>query len=119
MSLDNIEHGTLRKQFDDPRIHFALVCASISCPRLRNEAFTADKLDAQLDDQGSDFLNNPAKNKLAKDKAQLSRYFDWYKGDWNDNGQSVVKWVNRYANTKIDANTKISYLDYNWNLNEQ
>lgn len=119
MSLDNIEHGTLRKQFDDPRIHFALVCASISCPRLRNEAFTADKLDAQLDDQGSDFLNNPAKNKLAKDKAQLSRYFDWYKGDWNDNGQSVVKWVNRYANTKIDANTKVSYLDYNWNLNEQ
>lgn len=119
MSLDNIEHGTLRKKYDDPRIHFALVCASISCPRLRNEAYTASKLDAQLDDQGKDFLNNPAKNKITKEAAQLSKYFDWYKGDWNDNGQSVVKWVDKYSDTKITDNTKISYLDYNWKLNEQ
>ncbi|WP_040585705.1 DUF547 domain-containing protein [Spirosoma luteum] len=119
MSLDNIEHGTLRKKYNDPRIHFALVCASISCPRLRNEAFTADKLDAQLNDQGSDFLNNPAKNKISKDAAKLSKYFDWYKGDFKDGGQSVVKWVNKYSTTKITDNTKIDYLDYNWNLNEQ
>lgn len=119
MSLDNIEHGTLRKKYDDPRIHFALVCASISCPRLRNEAYMAAKLDSQLDDQGRDFLNNPAKNKITKDEAMLSNYFNWYKGDWNNNGQSVVKWVNKYSTTKISDNTKISYLDYNWNLNEQ
>lgn len=119
MSLDNIEHGTLRKKFDDPRIHFALVCASISCPRLRNEAYTAAKLDAQLDDQGRDFLNNPAKNKISKDEAQLSNYFNWYKGDWNDNGQSVEKWVNKYSTTKITDKTKIDFLPYNWNLNEQ
>ena len=118
-SLDNIEHGTLRKKFDDPRIHFALVCASISCPRLRNEAFTAGKLDAQLDDQGSDFLNNPAKNSVSKDKATLSKYFDWYKGDWNKNDKTVVEWVNKYSKTKLDKDTKISFLDYNWNLNEQ
>ena len=119
MSLDNIEHGTLRKKFEDPRIHFALVCASISCPRLRNEAYMPDKLDAQLDDQGKDFLNNPAKNKIAKDKAELSKYFDWYKGDFKENGQSVVKWVNKYSTTDITEKTKIDYLDYNWNLNEQ
>ncbi|QKG58822.1 DUF547 domain-containing protein [Hymenobacter sp. BRD128] len=119
MSLDNIEHGILRKKFDDPRIHFTLVCASISCPRLRNEAYTAAQLEKQLDDQGHDFLNNPAKNKISKPDAQLSKYFDWYKGDWEKNGQSVVKWVNRYSATKIDANTKITYLDYNWNLNKQ
>jgi hypothetical protein len=119
MSLDNIEHGILRKKFDDPRIHFSLVCASMSCPRLRNEAYTADKLNAQLEDQGHDFLNNPAKNKIGKSEAQLSKYFDWYKGDWEKNGQTVVKWVNRYSNTKIDGNTKISYLDYNWSLNKQ
>lgn len=118
-SLDNIEHGTLRKKYDDPRIHFALVCASISCPRLRNEAFTAAKLESQLDDQGRDFLNNTTKNKVAKDAAQLSNYFNWYKGDWTDNGQSVEKWVNKYSTTKITSGTKISYLDYNWNLNEQ
>ena len=119
MSLDNIEHGILRKKFDDPRIHFALVCASISCPRLRNEAYTPAQLEKQLDDQGHDFLNNPAKNKITKANAQLSKYFDWYKGDWEKNGQSVVQWVNRYAATKIDAGTKVSYLDYNWSLNKQ
>lgn len=119
MSLDNIEHGILRKKFNDPRIHFTLVCASISCPRLRNEAYTADKLDAQMDDQGRDFLNNPSKNKIGKDEAQLSNYFNWYKGDWTKNGQSVVKWVNKYSNTKISDKTDIEYLDYNWNLNEQ
>ncbi len=119
MSLDEIEHGTLRKKFNDPRIHFALVCASVSCPSLRNEAYTAAKLDKQLDDQGENFVSNPAKNKVSKSSAQLSKYFDWYKGDWNQNGQSVVKWVNKYSKTKLDANAKIDFLDYNWNLNEQ
>lgn len=119
MSLDNIEHGTLRKKYNDPRIHFALVCASMSCPLLRNEAYTAAKLDSQLDDQGRDFLNNSAKNKISPASAQLSKYFDWYKGDWEKNGQSVEKWVNKYSTTKIDAKTKVSFLDYNWSLNEQ
>ncbi|GAB2950053.1 DUF547 domain-containing protein [Hymenobacter coalescens] len=119
MSLDDIEHGTLRKQYNDPRIHFALVCASISCPRLRNEAYTAVKLNQQLDDQGRDFLRNPAKNKVGKESAQLSKYFDWYKGDWNQNGQSVAKWVNRYSTTPMLPTAKITYLDYNWKLNEQ
>lgn len=119
MSLDNIEHGTLRKKYNDPRIHFALVCASISCPRLRNEAYTAAKLESQMDDQGRDFLNNPSKNKITKDEAKLSNYFNWYKGDWTENGQSVVKWVDKYSTTKITDDTRISYLDYNWNLNEQ
>jgi hypothetical protein len=119
MSLDNIEHGTLRKKFNEPRIHFALVCASISCPRLRNEAYTGEQLERQLDEQGRDFLNNPANNKIGKDGAKLSKYFDWYKGDWSENGQSVVKWVNKYSTTRIDQNTKIDFLDYNWNLNEQ
>ena len=119
MSLDNIEHGTLRKKYNDPRIHFALVCASMSCPRLRNEAYTAARLESQLDDQGRDFLNNPTKNKISAASAQLSKYFDWYKGDWEKNGQSVEKWVNKYSTTKIDAKAKVSYLDYNWSLNEQ
>ncbi|SDX64322.1 DUF547 domain-containing protein [Hymenobacter psychrophilus] len=119
MSLDDIEHGILRKKFDDPRIHFALVCASISCPPLRPEAYTAARLSAQLDAQGRAFLNDTGKNKLNAQSAQLSNYFNWYKDDWNKNGQSVVKWVNKYAKTNISDNTKIGYLDYNWNLNEQ
>ena len=119
MSLDNIEHGILRKKYHDPRIHFTLVCASISCPRLRNEAYTGGQLERQMEDQGRDFLNNPAKNRVARDESQLSKYFDWYKGDWTSNGQSVGGWVNRYSTVKVANNTKFAFLDYNWGLNEQ
>jgi len=117
--LNRIEHGTLRKKFSDRRIHFALVCAARSCPKLRNEAYTAAKLNAQLDDQGRDFLSNPAKNSIMSHKAGLSKYFDWYKGDWKDDNKSVEYWVNKYSKTKISKDTEISFLDYNWSLNEQ
>ena len=119
MSLDNIEHGTLRKKYNEPRIHFALVCAARSCPRLRNEAYEGDKLIAQLEDQGNDFLNNPDKNAITTKEARLSKYFDWYKSDWKENDKSVEYWVDRYSKVKINKDTKISFLDYNWALNEQ
>lgn len=116
--LNNIEHGILRKKFDDPRIHFALVCAAVSCPRLRNEAYTAILLDAQLEDAGRDFLADKSKNKVSSDKAELSKYFTWYQGDFTSNG-SLADFINKYSTTKINAKTRISYLDYNWSLNEQ
>jgi hypothetical protein len=116
--LNNIEHGILRKKFDDPRIHFALVCASISCPRLRNGAYTAATLNARLEEAGRGFLNDRSKNKVAADKAELSKYFSWYKGDFTKNG-SLPDYINKYSQIKINADTKISSLDYNWNLNEQ
>jgi hypothetical protein len=116
--LNNIEHGILRKKYDDPRIHFALVCAAISCPRLRNEAYTAAKLDAQLEAAGKDFLNDTAKNNIRADQADLSKYFTWYQGDFTKKG-SLVEFINKYSQIKIDNNTKINYLDYNWSLNEQ
>lgn len=116
--LNNIEHGILRKKFDDPRIHFALVCASISCPRLRNEAYTGAQLNAQLEDDGRNFLNDKSKNRISADKAELSKYFSWYKGDFTKNG-SLADFINKYSVTKINTSTKIGSLDYNWNLNEQ
>jgi hypothetical protein len=116
--LNNIEHGILRKKFDDPRIHFALVCASISCPRLRNEAYTAGQLNAQLEDAGKDFLNDKSKNRISANKADLSKYFSWYKGDFTKNG-SLADYINKYSVTKVNTNTKIGSLDYNWSLNEQ
>lgn len=119
MSLDNIEHGTLRKQFNDSRIHFALVCAAKSCPRLRNEAYTPARLAEQLNEQGVDFLNDPTKNAIARTRASLSKLFDWYESDFTKNKRSVVYWINRYSQTKINDDTPISYLDYNWQLNEQ
>lgn len=118
MKLDEIEHQILRKKFDDPRIHFALVCASYSCPRLLNEAYTADKLDKQLEMQAKYFLANKAKNNITANKLELSKYFDWYKGDFTKN-TSLIGYLNKYAPVKINEGASISYKDYNWSLNEQ
>ena len=87
--LNNIEHGIIRKRFDEPRIHFAVNCASVSCPRLRAEAYRPDKLEAQLTDQARYFLRNPVKNKISSDKLQLSKIFKWFKGDFKSVGESV------------------------------
>ncbi len=117
MDLNNIEHGIIRKDFNEPRIHFAVVCAAMSCPPLRNEAYTASKLDKQLDDQGKKFLNNPRLNKVTKDKAEISKIMDWYGGDFKKK-MSIKDWVNKYADTNLQSD-KITYNDYNWALNEQ
>jgi hypothetical protein len=116
--LNNIEHKMLRRKFEDPRIHFAIVCASMSCARLSRDAYTGDKLEAQLEAASKDFLNDKAKNNIRADKADLSKYFTWYQGDFTKKG-SLVDYINKYSQTKINSNTKISYLDYNWSLNEQ
>lgn len=116
--LNNIEHKILRKQFDDPRIHFALVCASISCPRLRDEAYIGGEVDKQLEEAGREFLNDATKNRVTANKAELSKYFSWYKGDFTGKG-SLAEYINQYAKTKMTDKTKVTYLDYNWNLNEQ
>ncbi|WP_188559825.1 DUF547 domain-containing protein [Hymenobacter glacieicola] len=119
MRPDDIEHGTPRKKCGDPPVPSALVCASSSRPRLRNEAYTATQLDQQLNKQGRDFLSCTSQHKVGKDAAQLSMYFDSYKGGWNTNGQSVVRWVNRYSPPTMANTAKITVLDYNRQLNEQ
>ncbi len=116
MDLNDIEHGIIRKKFDEPRIHFALVCAAKSCPQLRNEAFVAERLDKQLDEQGRDFMNDKFKNNVIKNKAEISKIMDWYGGDFTKK-MPLVDWINKYASVKIDKNTPISYLDYDWDLN--
>lgn len=117
-SLDNIEHGILRKEWSEPRIHFAVNCASYSCPRLRSEAYTAENLNAQLDDQAKYFINNSIKNEIkSADEAELSKLFSWFKGDFTKNG-SLIEFLNKYADTKLNKGAKISHKDYGWNLNE-
>lgn len=116
-SLDQIEHKILRKDFEEPRIHFAVNCASISCPVLRPEAYVADKIESQLDEQASIFLNDSSRNKISKNEAMLSKIFSWFGGDFTE-GQTLVEFVNKYANTKLAKDAKIKYLDYDWNLND-
>jgi Protein of unknown function, DUF547 len=119
LDLNNIEHDKLRKRFDEPRIHMALVCASKSCPILLNEAFDARRLEEQLSRQSRAFLADPFLNRITADNPQLSMIFNWYAMDFNKNGGSVREFVNRYSEVKIKPDAKISHLDYDWGLNEQ
>lgn len=114
MDLNNIEHGIIRKQFKEPRIHFALVCAAKSCPPLRNEAFVASRLDKQLQDQGEKFINDPSKNKITISSAKVSKILDWYGGDFD---KSKVDIINDYSKVKVNKDASVSYMDYNWALN--
>jgi hypothetical protein len=117
-SLDQIEHKILRKDFDEPRIHFAIVCASRSCAQLRREAYEASKLDQQLTEQTRSFLADKNKNIISADKVQISSYFTWFKKDFTKNG-TVIQFLNQYAPVKIKENAAVSYMDYDWKLNEQ
>lgn len=115
--LNTIEHEVLRKKFNEPRIHFAINCASVSCPKLRNEAFTAELLDLQLDDQAKEFINNPKKNIISKNELQLSKIFDWFKSDFTKT-QPLQSYLQSFTEVEIADNHKIKYIDYDWNLNE-
>ena len=114
--LNNIEHDILRAKFKEPRIHFAIVCASISCPKLLNEAFVGARIDVQLDAQARAFVNDPARNKITPNQAQLSPIFSWFKGDFTKQG-SLISFINKYSKVKLNQNARLSSLDYNWNLN--
>lgn len=118
-NLNNLEHGILRKYFDEPRTHFALVCASLSCPKLQAFAYSADRLDEQLDQAAREFFNDPFRNDIAADTARVSKILDWYWMDFKDQYADVRELINKYSQTKVDANTVIEYLDYDWALNEQ
>jgi hypothetical protein len=117
LDLNNIEHSILRKQFDEPRIHFAINCASISCPKLRNEAYTPDQLERQLQEQAVEFINDPTRNIIDTDESKISKIFKWFKGDFTKDG-SIIEYLNQYTEKQIQRKANIRYLEYNWKLNE-
>lgn len=119
MTLNTIEHKILRKRFNDPRMHFAINCASMSCPKLLNEAYEAKTLDKQLTGQAKDFLSDTNKNKVSKDKPELSSIFDWFNKDFTKTGKTKIGFINQYAPVKINDNAPLKYLSYDWSLNEQ
>jgi len=117
--LNNIEHGIIRKRFNEPRIHFALVCAAVSCPILRNEAYTAERMQEQLEAAAIAFFNDPEKNYITPEKAEISKLMSWYSGDFKDAASSVREYVNRYSKVQISEKATISYMNYDWRLNEE
>jgi len=115
--LNNIEHGIIRDRFDENRIHFAVNCASISCPKLANRAFVAERLNEQLDQAAKDFIFDITKNQVDATNPKLSKIFSWYRTDFNKKGESVRSFINRYSEVKIREDVGLKYLDYDWGLN--
>ena len=126
LTLNNIEHKILRKQYKDPRIHFAINCASNSCPPIGNRIVTGENLSEQLDKKAFDFINNAANVRFdhrAK-KVYLSRIFKWFKKDFTRNHTSLLEYILKYHSAKdlIEydeiSSYKIIYNQYDWSLND-
>ncbi len=138
LSLKHIEHEILRKEFNEPRIHVAMVCAAMGCPPLRNKPYEGKKLDKQLDDQSRKFLSNPLKFRHEKDVLYLSPIFKWFGEDfiktygsktcfagYDGKDGAVLKFIARYLKedrrlwVKSIKRHEIEYQGYDWTLNEQ
>ena len=118
-SFNNVEHNLIRPRFKEPLIHFGVNCASMSCPSLRNEAYTGDRVREQLAEQARYFLNESGKNRLSTNSAELSKIFDWYKRDFGGSKAERLEYINQYASTKVNTDASVSYMDYDWSLNSQ
>ena len=116
LTLNDIEHKVLRKM-GDPRIHFAINCASESCPKLLNEAFVASKIPKQLEAVTSSFINDTSKNNFSKDKITVSRIFLWFSKDFGSKKERIT-FIQKYALINFSDKAKIKYQEYNWKLNE-
>lgn len=124
-SLDWIEHEVLRKDYDEPRIHFAVNCASIGCPRLRDEAYTAKVLDQQLENQTKIFLTDPSRNRLEGETLFLSKIFSWFAEDFTKGNSSVQKFVLPYIVEDVSRRKALAkksldlkFTSYDWDLND-
>jgi hypothetical protein len=123
MSQDDIEHEILRKQFNDPRIHFAIVCASSGCPKLARFAFTEENVQRQLEAETRKYINSDRGVRIdyAENTLYLSKIFDWFSGDFKNKSGSVLDFIKLYLNESamafLDRKPKISYIHYNWALN--
>ena len=138
LTLDQIEHEILRQQFNQPRIHAALVCAANSCPPLRQEPYNGDRLDGQLHDQTERFLNHPQGFRIdeANKKVYLSSIFQWFGQDWqksyqpqqgfqgNDQEKAVLNFISNFLSPPEqdflqNGDYQVQYFDYDWSLNKQ
>jgi hypothetical protein len=117
-TLDGIEHGTLRKPgaYDDPRIHYAVNCASIGCPMLREEAYVAARLEAQLEEQARRFLGDRSRNRFRDARLEVSKIFDWFKEDFEPREQYFARYAALLGHP--GGPVRIEFLDYDWTLND-
>ena len=115
-SLADIEKGFLQKM-NEPRMHFAINCASYSCPKLLRDAYTAENVNALMDKAAKEFINSD-KNNISESKVELSEIFKWYKKDFLQQSTSIIDYINQYTDTKINSSAEVSYIEYDWSLND-
>jgi Protein of unknown function, DUF547 len=125
VNLYDLERQVLIKQFQEPLIHFAIVCASTSCPKLQPWSYEPDQLNIQLDRVAREFINDPTRNRFDRKKkvASLSMIFKWFEEDFTKAAGSVVSYITRYVNDPelvqdlMQSDYRIEYLEYDWSLN--
>ena len=115
-SLDAVEHETLRKNYREPRIHFAVSCASVGCPMLREEAYVAARLEAQLEEQAVRFLSDRTRKRYRDGRLEVSKIFDWFKEDFEPRERYFARYAALlgYGGGEVP----LSFLDYDWALND-
>jgi len=123
MSLDDIEHGTMRPTFRDPRVHYAVNCASIGCPNLRPRAWRAATLEAELEDAARAFVNHPRGAAFRPDGGlRVSSIYRWFREDFGNSDQGVIEHLRRYANAdlapRLASVTRVAEDAYDWSLND-
>ena len=125
MSPDDIENEVLRKQLQEPRIHFAIICASSGCPKLPRFAYTEENVQEKLEKETRDYLNSERGTRIdtAENTLYISRIFDWFAGDFESKAGSVLAFIKPYLEPRtlrfLEKNPKISFIHYDWSLNAQ
>ena len=118
LTLSDLENKLIRPRFEDARIHFALVCAAMGCPKLPSEAFDASKLDTQLDRVTRQAMNDSGFTRVNGNKVELSQIFNWYRVDFPGNINSdLIPWINKYRSSAIPASAAVSFYEYDWKAN--
>ncbi len=122
-SLAEIENSILRDKLQEPRIHFAIVCASVGCPLLRSGAYFPEQVSQQLDEDVRRFINNPEKVRYDMESKTLycNKILKWYRQDFLKVAPSIPEYIRSYLKTDyhLNASTRISYLHYDWSLNQR
>jgi len=116
MSLDGNEHGLLRKDYRDPRVHYAVNCASVGCPMLREEAYVAARLERQLEEQAARFLSDRSRNRWHDGRLEVSKIFDWFREDFEPRQAYFARYASLLGYP--GGEVPLSFLDYDWSLND-
>ena len=119
VTLNELENKLIRKVYNDPRVHFVLVCGGLGCPPIIDEAYLPSKLETQLEIQTKKALNDDSFIRVKENEVLLSEIFKWYPDDFRNKGQDEVNYINKFRTEKIPDKSKIGYYPYDWSLNGQ